>query len=68
MKSEIKVSGMRCSGCELLVSEALEEMDGVQAAKASHDAGLVEVEYDESLIDIAAIKAVIESQGFHVNA
>jgi len=67
MKSEIKVSGMRCSGCEMLVSEALEEMDGVQQAKASHETGLVEIEYDESMVDLAAIEAVIESQGFHVN-
>jgi len=68
MKSEIHVTGMRCSGCELLVTEALEEMDGVEKASASHAEGVVEVEYDPEKVDLDAIRSVIESQGFRVSA
>ncbi|UWX57252.1 cation transporter [Chlorobaculum sp. MV4-Y] len=68
MKTEIHVSGMRCSGCEMLVSEALEEMEGVEKASASHQTGVVNVEYDESTADLESIKKVIEGQGFRVTA
>jgi copper chaperone len=52
----------------MLVSEALEEMEGVQKASASHQKGVVEVEYDESKADLESIKKVIEGQGFRVIA
>jgi copper chaperone len=63
MKTEIHVTGMRCSGCEALVSEALEEMDGVEKAQASHQTGIVEVEYDPSKVDPESMKKTIEAQG-----
>ncbi len=50
----------------MLVSEALEEMDGVAKADASHDTGTIVVEYDEKKVDLPAIRAVIEGQGFVV--
>jgi len=68
MKMELHVTGMRCSGCEMLVSEALEEMDGVEKAQASHETGTIVVEFDASKVDLASIKAVIEGQGFSVTA
>lgn len=66
-KMALKVSGMRCSGCEILVSEALEEMDGVQMATASHQTGVVEVEFDALKTSVESMKKVIEEQGFRVN-
>lgn len=68
MTSEIHVTGMRCKGCEMLVTEALEEMEGVQSARASHEEGIVKVEYDDTQVGIEAIRSVIESQGFSVTA
>jgi copper chaperone len=52
----------------MLVSEALEEMDGVEKAHASHETGSIVVEFDESKVDLASIKAVIEGQGFVVTS
>jgi copper chaperone len=66
MKCELKVSGMRCGGCELLVTEALGEVDGVEKAEASHEAGSVSVFYDPSKVTVEIIKTVIEEQGFSV--
>lgn len=68
MKTELHVTGMRCTGCELLVTEALEEMAGVQKAQASHETGVISVEYDETKVSLDSIRAVIESQGFSVSA
>ncbi|MEI7695365.1 MAG: cation transporter [Chlorobium sp.] len=66
MRNKIKVSGMSCGGCQLLVKEALEELNGVSQAEASFRDGLVTVDYDPEAINMAAITAVIEEQGFRV--
>jgi len=68
MKAEIHVSGLRCSGCDMLVQESLEEMEGVEKVKASHETGVVEIEFDASKVSVAALKAVIEDQGYQVTA
>jgi len=68
MKKEFRVSGLRCTGCEILVKEALQELDGVDAVRVSFADGIVEVGYDPSMISPAAMSAVIEEQGFKVLA
>ncbi|ACF10791.1 heavy-metal-associated domain family protein [Chlorobaculum parvum NCIB 8327] len=50
----------------MLVSEALEALEGVQKAQASHQRGVVEVEYDPSKTDDEAMKRAIEGEGFTV--
>jgi copper chaperone CopZ len=52
----------------MLVTEALEEMDGVAAVHASHEEGIVKVEYDEAKVGLDALRSVIEGQGFSVSA
>ncbi len=58
---------MRCLNCKMLVSEALEALDGVQNANASHQRGVAEVEYDPVNIDEAAMKQAIEGEAVTVN-
>ena len=57
---------MSCGGCQLLVKEALEELQGVTMAEASFLDGVVAVDYDPDEVSMATIKAVIEEQGFKV--
>ena len=66
MKKELQVSGMNCSSCELLVKEALEEVEGVRVVESSFARGTVVVEYDPEAVSMALIAAVIEEQGFKV--
>ena len=66
MKHELSVSGMNCSGCEMLIKEALEELDGVLDAQASYSIGRVTVDYDPAKVTFAAITATIEAEGFKV--
>ncbi len=66
MKNKLQVSGMSCSGCQLLVTEALEELKGVTQADVSYRDGIVTVDYDPEIISITTIKTVIEQQGFMV--
>lgn len=41
----LKISGMRCSGCESTVEEALRAVPGVRSAKADYVAGVVAVRH-----------------------
>ncbi len=68
MKHELLVNGMNCRSCELLVTEALEEVDGVRKAEASHLTGSVVVDYEPEKVGIATLAAVIVEQGFMVKA
>ena len=68
MKNEIEVSGRSCGGCELLVTEALEELEGVLQVAASHKQGIVAVDYDPGMVSMTTITKVIEEQGFTVKA
>jgi copper chaperone len=68
MKTELQVSGMNCGSCELLVKEALEEVEGVREAEASHLKGSVIIDYEPQKVSIASLEAAIEEQGFKVKA
>lgn len=56
MKQMLSVAGMRCSNCEVLVKEALEELAGVSSAQASQREGSVTVEYDEQQVLLDTLK------------
>lgn len=64
MKANIKVTGMHCGSCEMLIADALLEADGVKKVEASHTKGSVAVEFDEKKIDEARIKRIIKEQGY----
>jgi len=66
MKSELQVSGMKCGSCQLLVEEALEELQGVKSLEVSFRDGCVTLEYEPNTVSLTTIKEVIEQQGFTV--
>ncbi len=64
MVKTIKIEGMMCPHCEAHVKKALEALDGVQSAEASHTAKQAVVT-GENLND-AAMKAAVEEAGYKV--
>ena len=68
MKKELQVNGMKCSNCELLVTEALEDLEGIIEVEASQLTGIVAVDYDPKMVSVTTITAVIEAQGFKVKS
>lgn len=65
-KAKIKTSGMHCSSCEMLLGDALQEINGVSKAKANHKTGIVEVDFDDLEVDEREIRQAIESEGYNV--
>lgn len=62
------VSGMTCGHCEMSVQEALDELDGVQSAKADRATESVEVTYEEDKVTDEQFKAAIEEVGYTVKS
>ena len=65
-KIELKVEGMTCGGCSSSVEKVLSAANGVSAVSASHEEDKVNVDFDPGVIDLSAIKSVIEEAGFDV--
>ncbi|MFN3919266.1 MAG: heavy-metal-associated domain-containing protein [Methylohalobius sp.] len=65
-KVTLSVSGMKCDACENLIHDALMEKEGVIEVKADHQAKCVEIDYDESKVDLDVLKQTIVDQGFKV--
>ncbi len=60
---KIKVNGMMCAHCEAHVKKALEAVDGIESAVASHEENLVTITASKS-VDEAAIKAAVTEAGY----
>jgi Cu2+-exporting ATPase len=60
---KINVKGMMCGHCEMHVKKALEAIDGITSATASHESGTVTIETSKA-VDEAAIKAAVEEAGY----
>ncbi len=63
-KINLKIKGMHCKSCEMLITDALEEV----GAKAQVDSkkGLAVVEFDENKLTKDKIKQIIQKEGFKV--
>lgn len=55
---------MKCGHCAQQIEGALRVSRGVKSVKANHEAGTVEVQYDEAIITPNSIKKIVESVGF----
>lgn len=63
MKMKIAVKGMMCAHCEAHVKKALEAIDGVESAAASHEDNLVTITTSGE-VEEAAIRAAVEEAGY----
>lgn len=58
---KISVKGMMCGHCEMHVKKALEAIDGITGATASHESGTVTIETSKEVSEDAIKAAVIEA-------
>lgn len=68
MEKTLNVQGMTCGHCKMSVEGALKKLDGVSVAEVNLDAGKVDVTFDESKVNVDAMKEAIEEQGYEVKA
>ena len=65
MVKTLKVEGMMCPHCEKRVQKALEALEGVESAVASHEAGTAVVTLSAPVSD-EALKKAVEDQDYEV--
>ncbi len=65
-KMKISVKGMMCEHCEMHVKKALEAIDGITGATASHEKAEVTIESSKP-IEESQIKAAVEEAGYEYN-
>ena len=64
----LNVEGITCGGCEKSIRNALLSNDGVSEATASHETGVVAIEYDDGKIQQEQLKQAIVDAGFDIAA
>ena len=65
-KIQLKVEGMSCGHCVKAVNEGVGELNGIESVQVNLEEGLVDVAYDASKVNTAAISSAIEEQGYDV--
>jgi copper chaperone len=66
MKNTLHVQGMTCGHCKMAVTNALSELEGVKHVEVHLEKGAVDVEYDETKVNVEKMKEAIEEQGYDV--
>lgn len=65
MKKKLKVEGMHCASCEMLLSDVVSGIDGVEEANADYRKGTVTIIVaDPGTVEEA--KKAIEKEGYKV--
>ncbi|HCM38090.1 MAG: Copper-translocating P-type ATPase [Candidatus Gottesmanbacteria bacterium GW2011_GWB1_43_11] len=63
-KVTLKLNGMHCTSCSVLIDTVLEELPGVKSSKTSYADQKVEVEFDPNLVDTQQMVVAIQSEGY----
>jgi copper chaperone len=61
---ELRIQGMHCSSCGLLVDETLEELDGVIRSTTDVRRGRARIEFDVEVVSIEDLIAAIDELGY----
>jgi Cu+-exporting ATPase len=65
-KAKIKISGMHCSSCALLISQKLEGVPGVTSANVNYATEKAEIEFDQQRTNLEIIKNKIYDLGYKI--
>lgn len=64
----LTIPGIHCEHCQNAIEGALGDLEGVRSARVSVPAGTVDVDYDESVVSLDAIRDTIIEQGYDLPA
>jgi copper chaperone CopZ len=64
IKVKIKIGGIHCTSCSILIDGDLEGLKGVVSAKTNYARGECEIEFDEQAVTLDKILATIKALGY----
>ncbi len=59
----LKISGMHCSACEMLIKDILEEVN-IKVENISHKTGTLKISYDDKNISLIEIEKILLEEGY----
>jgi len=62
----LRIDGMHCSSCEILITRMAEKMDGIFSARSSYATSTAKVVYDPDVIDEADLPKALQTTGYRV--
>lgn len=65
-KVKLKITGMHCNSCSLLIDGDLEDLDGVKCSNTNYAKQETEIEFDEDKLDEHTIVKTIKKTGYNV--
>ena len=65
METTLKVSGMHCPACKMLIEEAISEIRGAKAVSVDYTTEAVTVSYDSNET-LEKIRTAIRGEGFSI--
>lgn len=68
MKQKFTVTGMSCGACVSHVEKAVAKLDGVQSVSVSLMTNSMQVDYDEAVLNSAAIESAVSAAGYGAQA
>lgn len=64
--ASLEVGNMTCAGCEIRIETKLKNTQGVSLAKADYAKGVVDIEFDFTILNMVDIVKIIEALGYNV--
>ena len=65
MEESIKVGGMHCKSCEMLLKDSIGDLKGVEKVDADYKKGVVQVRFDK-VETLKQVKKAIAKEGYQV--
>ncbi|MEX2235106.1 MAG: cation transporter [Cyclobacteriaceae bacterium] len=65
-KESYLVEGMSCSGCERAIQKVVNNLEGVESAKADLQTSTVSVEYNPEKVNVDQIKSAVNKIGYKI--
>lgn len=66
-KKVLKIDGMHCVSCTMLVDGDLEDLKGVKSSKTNFAKAQCEVEFEEAEVEIDEIVRTVKGTGYKVS-
>ena len=64
----LSVPDISCEHCERTITDALTPVEGVRAVRVDIPAKQVRVDYDESVLDVSHMKAILQEEDYPVQS
>ncbi len=64
-KKKLKIEGMHCTSCAMVIDMDLEDLEGIKSAKTSYAKAETEVEFDFEKVSLEKIMENIKKSGYN---